>query len=168
VQSIVQRHRGTIEVDTAPGAGATFTVRLPRIAAPDPATLLRIATPEPPQRGRILVVDDDPTVRETGAALLSELGFNVEQAHDGQSALAALAGSRPFDAVLLDATMPGMSFDETLRTLRAGFPELPVLLCSGYAQSDFAQALERDARLEFLAKPYRTNQLVRMLARLMA
>jgi CheY-like chemotaxis protein len=167
VHSIVQRHRGSIEVDSAPGQGATFTVRLPQTAPPDPAASTRIATPEPPHHGRILVVDDDATVRETGTMLLEELGFSVAQAIDGRSALSALAAA-PFDAVLLDATMPGMTAGETLRTLRARFPELPVLLCSGYSRNDFADVLERDARIEFLAKPYRSSELVRMLARLMA
>jgi CheY-like chemotaxis protein len=167
VHSIVQRHRGRIEVDSAPGQGATFTVHLPLGAPPDPAALTRIATPEPPHHGRILVVDDDATVRETGTMLLEELGFDVAQASDGRSALAALAAA-PFDAVLLDATMPGMSADETLRTLRARFPALPVLLCSGYSRNDFAGLLEHDAHIDFLAKPYRSSELVRMLARLMA
>jgi CheY-like chemotaxis protein len=169
VQSIVRRHRGSIRVDTAPGQGATFTVHLPRSSPPNPAALTRLATPEPPRHGSILVVDDDATVRETGVALLEELGFSVAEAHDGPSALVALVeASAPFDAVLLDATMPGMTASETLRTLRARFPALPILLCSGYAQSDFAELLECESHIAFLAKPYRTSELVRMLARLLA
>jgi CheY-like chemotaxis protein len=167
-QSIVRRHRGTITVDSAEGQGSTFTVRLPRVAAPDPALLVRIDTPEPPRHGRVLVVDDDETVRDTALALLGELGFTAEAASSGTEALAALAAAaEPFDAVLLDATMAERPAAEALREVREVAPGVPILLCSGYSRSDFAHELDQGERLEFLAKPYRTHELARMLAKLL-
>lgn len=168
VHAIVQRHRGSITIDTAQGRGTTFTIRLPRSAAPDVEEAHRLSTPEPPRHGHILVVDDDPTVRETGRTLLLELGFTVEEASDGAGALAAVRVSeRRFDAVVLDATMPGLSAADTLERLRALSPSLPVLLCSGYSRNEFARLLAEDPRSEFLPKPYRTSDLVRMLAKVM-
>jgi two-component system cell cycle sensor histidine kinase/response regulator CckA len=183
VLSIVQRHRGNIRVETAPGCGSTFSIRLPLAQppctpgdldrsgghpSPESGSMARVDTPQPPNQGRILVVDDELTVRETARALLTELGFKVDEAVDGASAIATVRdASEPFDAVLLDATMPGLDANATLRGLREQAPHLPVLLCSGYSRNDFARELESDAHLDFLAKPYRVNELLRMLAKLM-
>lgn len=168
VQSIVQRHHGAIEVESSPGRGSTFVVRLPATHPPEDYPHREGPKTEPSRRGRILLVDDEVSVRDTGHALLTQLGFEVDEASDGTSAIRHVKStSEPYCAVLLDATMPGLDTRATLREIRAVAPELPVLLCSGYSRADFSEELDRDPMLDFLAKPYRRSELLRMLAKLM-
>jgi two-component system cell cycle sensor histidine kinase/response regulator CckA len=108
----------------------------------------------------VLVVDDEIIVRKTARALLEDLGFEVEEAVNGEEAIAAVAGaSHPFDVVLLDATMPGLDAHQTLCGIRAVSSTLPILLCSGYSRLDFCDELESDTHLDFLAKPFRVKEL---------
>lgn len=84
---------------------------------------------------RLLVVDDDPEVRETLAQMLSDGGHKVTPAKNGHSALAAI-GSASFDLVVSDYLMPEMSGAELIREARQVRPELPFLIVSGFADSD--------------------------------
>ncbi len=113
---------------------------------------------------RLLVVDDDPSVREALALVLDLDGFEVATAGDGREALRALASGAP-DAVILDVLMPGLDGLEVCRRMRAGGDRTPVLMLT--ARSEVA---ERVAGLEagaddYLAKPFAREEL---LARLRA
>ena len=120
-----------------------------------------------PSHGRVLVVDDELIVRQTTRVLLEDLGFGVDEAVNGEAAIKLVASSpNPFQVIVLDASMPGLDAHQTLRGLRELAPELPILLCSGYSRNDFAEELNRDAHLEFLAKPYRVRDLTGMIERM--
>jgi sigma-B regulation protein RsbU (phosphoserine phosphatase) len=104
--------------------------------------------------GRLLVVDDDPTNRETLFELLSQRGYAVTLAEDGEHAL-QLAGQDGFDLVLLDITMPGIDGFEVLRQLRhyQGRSELPVIMVTGLGERDHVvRALEEGAN-DYVTKP---------------
>jgi CheY-like chemotaxis protein len=121
----------------------------------------------PAGAARVLVVDDELIVRQTARALLEDLGFSVDEAANGEAAIALLRSTpSPFNVILLDATMPGLDAHQTLRGLRGLAPELPILLCSGYSRNDFAEELDTDQHLEFLAKPYRVRELTRIIERM--
>jgi PAS domain S-box-containing protein len=151
VLGILRGHRGAIRVDSGPGRGARFVILLPaRVGAPSAAAL-------------ILVVDDDPMVRKVARRALEQAGYQVVDAVDGRTAVAALA-ARPdaIAAVLLDLTMPGMAGDEAFRRLRAIRPSLPVVLSSGYDEADVV-ARVGSGHAGFLAKPWAASELVEVI-----
>lgn len=116
---------------------------------------------------RVLVVDDDPTVRELLHAELTNAGHDVELAVDGSAGLELLRSSRP-DAVLLDVMMPGLSGWEVLRELRSdsSFDGLTVVLLSARDRADDVRhGYELGASL-VLSKPYDSEQLLSLLSAL--
>jgi DNA-binding NtrC family response regulator len=113
---------------------------------------------------QVLVVDDDDAVRETIAETLEEEGFDVATASGAESALAALARTRP-DVVLSDIRMPGMGGLELLDLLRARAPDVDVLLMTAYEDMPTIARAMRDGAFDFLVKPLRPDQLLEVLAR---
>ena len=166
VPTIVERHAGTIAVDSDSRRGTSVTIRIP---------LQKPARPNaPPARelplfkGRALVVDDEAQVRTVARAMLSRFGFDVVEAEHGMAALALLREEPVgFELVLLDANMPGLNGAETLAQLRAMQPQLPVLLCSGSSLADFSHLLEQQPRTGFLSKPFRIQQLASAISALL-
>ncbi|HEX2485675.1 MAG TPA: PAS domain S-box protein [Myxococcota bacterium] len=150
---IVESHGGSIRVDSAPGAGATFEVRLPLCEGTAPradARRLAVAT----GAGRVLVVDDEPTVRRVARRMLERLGYEACEAADGDEALLRVGeAGRPFDLVLLDLDMPNVDGRACLLGLQRIAPDLPVVLSTGLPAGELPAALL--ARVAgILPKPY--------------
>jgi len=132
VRSLVELHGGDVTIDSTPGEGTRFIVRLPR--APDIAEGLPAARHALHGR-RVLVVDDEPAIANLIAERLHPYDVETEVVHSGEEALEHLRTGR-FDAITLDILMPGMSGFEVLRTLRAdpqlrGIPVVVVSVFSG-------------------------------------
>jgi signal transduction histidine kinase len=163
---IVTRHGGEIEVWSRPSQGSRFTVRLPiGTEMPPPVT-----SPPPPRAGRsarILVVEDEASVRDMLADVLSGQGHDVVARADGASALERLDGP-PFDLALVDLSMPGMSGWDVARALRAAQPLVPIALVTGWGdQIDFGEARERG--IDYLiAKPFNVDDMNRLVASVLA
>ncbi len=110
------------------------------------------------QAFRVLVIDDDPGIREYLDALLARHGYEVTTAATGEEALAGLARSRP-DLVTLDVVLDGMDGLETLRRLKKRLPEVPVIMLSGHGQaSTIVEAMQLGAS-DFLRKPFEVEEL---------
>ncbi|RMF77361.1 MAG: response regulator, partial [Nitrospirae bacterium] len=176
VYGIVENHGGTVRVEGREGRGARFTVTLPlhqeAPAEGPPATAEEGARPKAAVVGegrRILLVDDEPVVREVGRRILERLGFSVVTAADGEEAVATYRREEgAFDCLLVDLTMPGIGGREVVALLRESGCQVPILLVSGHSkQGEVGRALECGAN-GFLAKPYTVAELTGELSRLFA
>ncbi len=114
----------------------------------------------------ILIVDDEPAVQTTIRLLLERAGHRVTVAGDGHSALALFAASR-FDLLILDIFMPGMDGLETMRSIRAQQPAIPIIVISGRlitpgadAEPDFLKMATRLGAVTGLQKPFRPDALL--------
>ncbi len=160
VLGIVRGHRGTVQVVSEPGKGSTFRLLLP--VADGAVVETRAAAPELPWtgRGRVLIVDDEPSVREVSAAMLTHLGFDVTLAEGGRRALELFrTAADPFDLAIVDLTMPDLSGVEVVRELLRLRPGTPVLVASGYSEEEGAELLTREGARGFLAKPFTIQDL---------
>jgi CheY-like chemotaxis protein len=157
VYGIIEQAEGRVEVQSEAGRGTTMRVVLPLAAAsglPDPAQ----AVPLPLPRGSetVLVVDDEPQIRELSTRLLAGLGYQVRSARDGEAALALMRESTGVDLVITDVVMPGMGGFELLAAIGGG-PKAPrVVLMSGYSEELVVTGREG---LPFLAKPFTVAEL---------
>jgi signal transduction histidine kinase len=150
---------GALGIDSEPGRGAVVALWLPV------AKRVGSAIPAPPvsgQRGRLMVVDDDPLVRELVGEQLRCAGYEVSAFADGRSAIAAIdAGLMP-DLLLTDFAMPEMNGVELGRGVRARRPRLPVVVLTGYASEAADAAGDEDFAL--LRKPIDGDALIGRVA----
>jgi two-component system response regulator AtoC len=121
----------------------------------------------------VLIVDDDPSSREYLGALLETLGYRWETSAGGQAALDRLAQKptpeRPTpDVVILDVVMPEVDGMETLRRYRAGGGRAPVVMCSALDEADVAVRAMRAGALDYITKPFNTEELREILDRVAA
>jgi signal transduction histidine kinase/CheY-like chemotaxis protein len=130
VYGIVQRHQGTLEIESAPGAGTAIRLRLPIWSQEEPA----VTVPSPAGTAeslRILVVEDEPLVRRALVEYLAVDGHTVETAADGRSGLARFRVGT-FDLVLTDRALPEMSGDQVAAAVKRLAPEVPVIMVTGF------------------------------------
>ena len=138
VAGILSRHKGTLEIDSAPGRGTTVCMRLP--SAPDSASLAKspahqsAANAPGTARLRILLAEDDPEVMELLLRVLQMDGHTVESARNGAEAIEKLAGGQRFDMVISDYAMPQANGDAVARAVQERMPATPVLLLSGFGE----------------------------------
>jgi two-component system cell cycle sensor histidine kinase/response regulator CckA len=160
VLGIVKAHKGALSVHSRPGEGSTFQVLFPSIdTAFAPAATARVRR-ELQGTGTILVIDDEPFVRNMAKFALERYGYTVTTAMDGVSGL-DLFRERPdeISLVLLDLTMPVMSGEETLAELIAIRPDVCVLLSSGFSEMEALRRFAGRSLAGFIQKPYTAAQL---------
>ncbi len=161
VHGSVRAHGGEIAVESELGAGTRVVVELPlsqrAVAAPPPEARAKLGT----GRGRVLIVDDEPSVARVAAHVLGSAGFEAQVVHDGAAAIASLEAARgELALVLLDLTLRGESGAALLPKIRACAPGVPVVLMSGYATQDVRARLAPNEVAGVLAKPFRATELL--------
>jgi PAS domain S-box-containing protein len=165
VLGIVRKHDGVIAIDSAPGAGTRVTVLLPAEPA---GAVAAVATAEPVGggHGEILLVDDEPAIRTVAQTMLEQAGYRVVVAGDGDEALARLEqpGSAP-DLLLTDLAMPGMDGHALIRAVRERRRALPIVVSTGFGEEGAIDRLVLQGVVAVLHKPYRREDLLRVVAR---
>jgi CheY-like chemotaxis protein len=158
VYGIVHQSGGQVTVESAPGAGSVFTVRLPRILEVA-RNLPAVAEPEAlPGSETILLVEDEDVVRELTRRVLERQGYTVLACADGEAAIAlAEQDDRKIDLLLTDVVMPGLRGYEVARQVSASRPEIKILYMSGYAE----EALVGRADSALIEKPFAVDALAR-------
>jgi|GEM_PF-903532 len=163
-QAIVRQHEGRIRVESRAGEGTTFSVFLPAVPGLPAENGAEGGEGDLKGAGRILVMDDEAMIRDTAANLLDFFGYEVDTAADGETAVRmykeALAGARPYAAVILDLTVSGgMGGKEAARLLREIDPGARIIVSSGY-HTDPVMASPREYGFDgAVAKPYRMDEL---------
>jgi len=190
--AVARAHGGAVEVQSRPGRGATFTVRIPAApahvvertgaetraaaaVAANTAAALAVtraalgangaAGATPAATGLILVAEDQDAVRDLCTTILERAGYTVVTARDGAEAVELYAAAtRPFDLLLLDVRMPGLDGAGALAAIRARGGTAPVLFCSGYQDEEIPPELLAEAAGELLRKPYAADELLARVA----
>lgn len=160
VVGIVRGHRGALKVRSTPGRGSTFQVLLPvgqnSSAKPEESPEMGLLAGQ----GHVLVVDDEPLVRQVAQIALERLGYSVTLAEDGPAAINLFRTMAPdISVVLLDMSMPGMSGEEIFRHLRAIRPDIKVILSSGYNEAEAISRFNGKGLQGFIQKPYTSGRL---------
>ena len=165
--SIVKNHAGYITVESEMGVGTTFFIYLP-------ATEKEILSKESQKeklvvgQGRILVMDDDELVQRVLGKMLKNLGYESSYARNGYEALSlykeAKDSGQPFQAVILDLTVPGnMGGEEAIKHLKEIDPQVQAILSSGYSAGTAMSEYEKHGFVAFIAKPYKMRELSKTL-----
>jgi CheY-like chemotaxis protein len=167
VFGFAQQSGGEVRVHSKVGEGTTFTLYLPRVAAPDdvdPASLHDFSALQP-AKGRVLVVEDNAHVGEFATQLLADLGYETVLAQHGEMALQLIDGGEEVDLMFTDVVMPGMSGVDLAREFKRRRPDVPVILASGYSHILAEQGAHG---FPLLQKPYSVEALSRAIATALA
>jgi len=162
VYGIARQSGGDVKIESRSGQGTTVSIVLPRIEQPLSSTAApSVDKPilEPSGRGArvpVLVIDDDPAVRETLVQGLEFDGFDVIEAADGRAGLALLERGAPASLAVIDFAMPGMNGAEVARAVQRLRPGLPIIFASGYAET---AALDGISGAITLRKPFKIGDL---------
>jgi two-component system, cell cycle sensor histidine kinase and response regulator CckA len=159
---IIKQHGGAITVASEAGRGATFSIYLPCAAAPAAELAGHHETPAPARGSEvILVVEDEPSVRDLVSRVLRAHGYTVLEAADGDKALALADdyADPPIALLLTDVVMPQVGGLQLARRITARYPAIKVLFMSGYASDTFAHQGRLDPGVAFLQKPFAPSTL---------
>jgi signal transduction histidine kinase/CheY-like chemotaxis protein len=196
VYSIVKKHHGSIEAESQPGAGATFCLWLPATAGtpllsesapvekPPPLPAVLPAPSAPPanrpgrtdqpdlSRRRVLVMDDEESIRRILEIVLERMGFDPIMAADGSAAMrefnAAREAGRPVNLIVLDLTIPGgMGGRQVIELIRKIDPAVPAIVSSGYSNDPVMANFSDYGFQAVVQKPYDVTQLSRVIDQLL-
>ena len=163
VDGLVAQSGGAMRISSKVGTGTSIELWLPvseleKVEEPRPAGTPRILDL---RACRVLVVDDDPIVAAGTAAMLEDLGHSAIEVGSAEVALQVLSSESEIDLVITDHAMPGMTGTELAKQIRRHWPGVPVVLASGYTELP-----GDELGLPRLSKPYRQEELARLLAEL--
>lgn len=167
VYGIVKQHHGWVDVQSEVGKGSTFRIYLPTLPWPQAGAKRELATPIKQGGGAetILVVEDEPALRELVSRQLRRQGYQIIKASTGKEALALWPQhAKDISLLFTDMVMPdGMTGSELAETLQAQNPDLKVVYTSGYSQEVLQQDFALRGEVHFLQKPYHQDALIKTI-----
>jgi PAS domain S-box-containing protein len=162
VHGLASQLGGALTIQSRLGLGTNVELWLPLSAStPDTGDIVADLLEVPETCGTALLVDDEDLVRMSTADMLSDLGYAVIEVASGEEALRLIESGERFDLLVTDHLMSGMSGTDLAREVRSAKPDIPVLLVSGYAESEGV-----DPDIPRLTKPFRIDELAASLAQL--
>ncbi|UYN93760.1 MAG: PAS domain S-box protein [Enhydrobacter sp.] len=169
VYGFVRQSHGHVRIYSEPGHGTSIRIYLPRNSGREAADEVVQRPALPRGSERVLVVEDDPQVRETVASQVRSLGYDVSEASDGAAALALLdAADRPVDLMLTDVVMPGQMNGRSLADeVARRWPGTRLVFMSGYTESAIVHHGRLDPGVVLLSKPFRRQELAETLRRVL-
>jgi CheY-like chemotaxis protein len=174
VYSIINKHRGVIDVESHLGRGTTFRIWLPASPAELESTEGKsVTSPGFQLSGRVLFMDDEEPIRQMAAFLLRRFGFEVVCVADGAEAVRRYAEARrdgqPFNLVMVDLTVPGgMGGRQAVADMRAIDPQVKAIVSSGYSSDPVLANYREHGFSGVAAKPYEMADLARVLREVLA
>ncbi|MDG2278411.1 MAG: response regulator [Pseudomonadales bacterium] len=168
VRGIVTSHNGAVEMNST-ADGSTFVIYLPSKPMSSKRTKWKPVTESNPQARGVLIVDDQESVTNLMARILSGFGFKPIPRNSGADALEFLGReSQAIGAALLDVSMPEMNGIECMRRIKRSWPEIPVLLMSGYWDAEMGGQIGADEVVAVLQKPFTNGELQEALSQAMS
>ena len=172
VFGFVKQSGGHVKIYSEPGEGSTVRLYLPRaigVSAPAPGRPPHSPSDLPRGTATILVVEDEPAVREIAVAILNDLGYRVLQASDGDEGLAVFeAHIDEIDMLLTDVVLPGTLRGRQLADrVHARRPQTRILFMSGYTENAIVHGGRLDDGVQLISKPFKRDQLARRVADLL-
>lgn len=165
VHGMVHQSRGFIECDSTPGEGTTLRLFFPLTGTPKTPSASMTVVPQDPRRGGVLLVDDDPMLRDLGKRMLDRLGETVYVVASGAEALAFLAArSADVSVIITDLTMPEMTGLELIEQVEPTYPAIPIVAVSGFAVNPDARSVLDARDIPFVSKPFTMQDLQRAIA----
>ena len=160
-----EQSEGHITIDSDIDRGPAVNLYLPRSPT---AAVLAVTKEDWPEFAlgseRILVVEDDESVREVAVDILSEQGYEIVEATNGKEATEHLSAGRSFDLLFTDVILPGgMNGVDVAEIAEEIQPNIKILLTTGYAETVIMQHAKLDPRVKLLKKPYRRNELLKQV-----
>ncbi len=161
VYGLVAQNEGEIRAESRPGQGASFTIYIPRASerAGEPKVRERTTAPAG-EGGRVLVVEDEESVRELVEELLTDAGYDVLTAPDGEEGLRVYREEGPFDLLLTDILMPRMTGVELAAQVRREQPDQRVMYMTGYSAQSALFPRDVDPGITLLKKPFQADDLL--------
>lgn len=168
--SVINNHKGILNVASEEGKGATFYIYLP-------ASQNTVEVCEEGKKGsgkcggRILVLEDDEAIVKTLRYILNKAGFEAEYSTDGKETIQiykkAMKSGKRFDAVMLDLTIPGgMGGKESMKKLKSIDPDIKAIVCSGYSENPVTANYDKYGFSDFISKPYQIYEIREKLSKL--
>ena len=160
VHGIVRQSGGEMHLSSTPGVGSAFTIFFPQVATADVAASDSLSTRSVAGSETILVVEDQPSLRDLVRKVLQQKGYSVIDARDGDEGVRfAMASTNPIHLVITDVVMPGLNARVMVDRIRNRWPAVRVLFMSGYHDDDVMLRKLANAEVEMLQKPFLPYEL---------
>jgi signal transduction histidine kinase/ActR/RegA family two-component response regulator len=163
---IIKRHGGEILIETEPGKGTTFIIHLPTGYGKEETVVREISPPKESRQARILVIDDEDSVRDILSRMLKTKGHQVVVASNGEEGIERFR-SQPFDLVFTDLGMPKLSGWEVGKTIKAINPKVPIAMITGWGVELDREKMSESGIDLIVSKPFNFDRVIHLVSEAM-